>query len=176
MTALASSIIIILNRQYRSKKQEMPVKEKFAADSMLGRLAKWLRVLGYDTVYLGTYGPGVIKQIIAEGRLFLSRRKGTEKVYSNTILIDAVCVGDQLAELKEKVNLTSDRSEWFSRCLICNTLLRDAATDDALNNVPEYVFHNNLSEIRLCPLCVKYYWQGSHRKRMIRQLEEWGFS
>ncbi len=155
--------------------QVMTLNEKFVADSMLGRLAKWLRILGYDTVYRGTYGPGMLEQLITGGRLFLSSRKGMEKVYSNTILIDAVCVGDQLAELKKKVNLAADSSEWFSRCLICNTLLRDAATDDALNNVPEYIFHNNLSEIRVCPLCVKYYWQGSHRKRMVRQLEEWGF-
>lgn len=151
------------------------MKEKFLADSMLGRLAKWLRVLGYDTVYLRAHGYGSIEEIIREGRFFLSREKKLEYVYNNIIIIDADCVKDQLAELKKKTGLAPDRSHWFTRCLMCNTFLKDADPDEARNNVPEYVFYSNLSEIRFCPSCVRYYWQGSHRKRMARQLEEWGF-
>lgn len=148
---------------------------RFVADSMLGKLAKWLRVLGYDTLYQPYYGHGVIDQLLKEDRRLLSRREETSNQYSNSILLHADIAGEQLAELKDMVNLAPDRSNWFSRCLICNALLRKAQPDEARENVPEYVFYQNMAGIRSCPSCGRYYWPGSHRARMIRQLREWGF-
>ena len=59
----------------------------FVADSMLGKLAKWLRVLGYDTHYQGYYGPGVIAQLVKDNRLLLSRHNETVNRYLGTLLI-----------------------------------------------------------------------------------------
>jgi hypothetical protein len=148
---------------------------KFVADSMLGRLAKWLRALGYDTHYQPFYKGGIIKQLTPRGRMLLSRQRSSIIQYPNSMLIHADHVKDQLHEMKKQINLTSDRSKWFSRCLICNVLLKVAEAGDARENVPEYIFYQSPSGIRACPSCGRYFWPGSHRERMIRQLEKWGF-
>lgn len=149
---------------------------KFVADSMLGKLAKWLRVLGHDTHYQRYYSAGTINQLVDEGRYLLSRHRETAKQYNNVLLLHSNNVGDQLAELKELVDLASARSKWFTRCLICNDLLENVQLNKAQENVPEYVFYHNASGIRHCPSCARYYWPGSHRKNMVRQLEKWGFT
>lgn len=150
---------------------------KFVADSMLGKLAKWLRALGYDTCYQRYYRPGVIDLLVVEeDRRLLSRHKDMSDRYGNAVLLCANRVGEQLAELKDKVYLAPDLSSWFSRCLICNALLKEPSRDAARENVPEYVFFQNMTGIRFCPSCGRHYWPGTHRKRMVRQLEEWGFS
>jgi hypothetical protein len=150
------------------------VEIKFIADSMLGRLAKWLRVLGYDTLYQPFYKQGVIGASVGEGRKLLSRHRPTVTRYSNSMLIRSDRVKDQLCEMKTAGIITSERSKWFSRCLRCNIPLQEAEGTDARENVPEYVFYQSASGIRFCPSCGRYFWPGSHRERMVGQLEKWG--
>ncbi|MBW1910464.1 MAG: hypothetical protein JRJ11_13150 [Deltaproteobacteria bacterium] len=151
------------------------METKFVADSMLGKLAKWLRVLGYDTHYQRHYSPGVMDELVKGSRLLLSRRRETVHQYTGALLLHGNAVGEQIAELKERLHLVPHRSRWFSRCLICNILLGDMQIDMAQENVPEYVFYQNISGIKYCPSCGRHYWPGSHRVRMERQLEKWGF-
>jgi uncharacterized protein with PIN domain len=189
-----SSIIINVNRQYNGTPFALcpgqrffiihmnnnpnisPTTVRFVTDSMLGKLAKWLRILGYDTHYQTRYTPGTLSALVKEGRILLSRHQGTVDQYPGSICIQPNLVGDQLAQLKKEAFFSQGRATWFSRCLICNTLLADAPVDEAREHVPEYVFHENINDIRYCPACKKYYWPGSHRKRMLTQLEKWGFS
>lgn len=148
---------------------------KFVADSMLGRLAKWLRVLGYDTIYRSCYQPHVIDLLVKDGRILLSRRKDLTGKYSNSVMIYENNVERQIVGLKRSMGLIPDHTKWFCRCLICNTLLQEIHPNDALGNVPDYVFHQNMKGIHYCPSCGRYYWPGSHKTRMLRQLEKWGF-
>ena len=150
---------------------------KFVADSMLGKLAKWLRMLGYDTYYQpGNYGPEDIDLLVKQGRILLSRRRITAKKYTDALLVCSHHVGEQLVEVKEGLLLSPDSRDWFTRCMLCNSRLKSVQEDDARENVPEYVFYHNMKEIRVCPSCGRYYWPGSHRTRMVRQLEKWGLS
>ncbi len=149
---------------------------RFVADSMLGKLAKWLRILGYDIQYQSCYQPGVIDQLVKEGRRLLSRHKEMSYRHSDAVLLHGSLVGEQLNELKEKGLLTHDQAKWFSRCLICNVLIEEVKTDKARENVPEYVFYQNMGVIKFCPSCGRHYWPGTHRKRMLGQLEEWNFT
>jgi uncharacterized protein with PIN domain len=148
---------------------------RFVADCMLGKLAKWLRVMGYDTHYQSYYRQEVLDQLIGDGRYLLSRNYATVRRHRNALLVHGDRVADQMAELKTRLDLTPDPSIRFSRCLICNVELEAALPDEAKNRIPEYVFYGNTTKIRLCPCCGRYYWPGSHRERMLKQLHLWGF-
>ncbi len=150
---------------------------KFVADSMLGKLAKWLRVLGYDTYYQPyDYRAEEITHLVKQGRILLSRQRLTIKKHSSSLLLQCNRVGEQLVEVKEALHLSPESQAWFSLCLICNVGLKPAREDVARENVPEYVFYHNMKDIRICPSCGRYYWPGSHRTAMIKQLESWGIS
>ena len=98
---------------------------RFLVDSMVGRLAKWLRVLGYDTHYQTCCPPDVMETLLREGRILLTRhRKRAEKSGHTAVLIHGNQVKEQLLGLIGELHLEPDRSGWFSRCLICNTLLK----------------------------------------------------
>jgi uncharacterized protein with PIN domain len=149
---------------------------KFLADSMLGRLAKWLRVLGYDTHYQAYYPRGAIRDLLGEERRLLSRNRRLLTFFPETLMIQANQVGDQLREVATITGRTPDKSAWFCRCLICNELLKTADVEEARERIPEYVHYQGLSKIQTCPSCGRCFWPGSHRERMIRQLSEWGFA
>ena len=151
------------------------MEERFLADSMLGKLAKWLRIMGYDTHYQSYYGESVLQYFVLEGRVLLSRHRKTVQKYPNSQLILSDHVKDQLQEMRDRGRLTQGREWWFSRCLRCNAPLTKAKAEDARENVPEYVFFQDPIRIRFCPSCGRYFWLGSHRESMRRQLEEWGF-
>jgi len=148
---------------------------RFIADSMLGRLAKWLKVMGYDTHYQPLYIEDVIGHLVHEGCWLLSRHRPTVDHYPNSLFIHSDHIRGQLHEMRSSDLITTDRSKWFSRCLICNVTLNVAESEDVRESVPEYIFYQNITGIRSCPSCGRYFWPGSHRQRMIMQLEEWGF-
>jgi uncharacterized protein with PIN domain len=152
------------------------VEVTFLVDTMLGKLAKWLRVMGYDTLYQSSYGQDTSdRPNKKKERLFLSRNEQRVRQYPHSLLIRSDRVNAQLQEIKNADHLTQDRSAWFSRCLICNLPLDAIAIEDAGENVPEYVLYQGDVIIRFCPSCKRYFWKGTHRDRMIKQLEEWGY-
>ena len=151
------------------------MEARFIADSTLRRLAKWLRVMGYDTICQPFYRKGPITELVREGRIFLCRQQATVTHHPFSLLIRSDHLKAQLHEMEDKGAITPERSRWFSRCLICNTLLVAANAVVARQNVPEHVIHQSLPLIRFCPSCSRHFWPGSHRERMNRQLEEWGF-
>jgi uncharacterized protein with PIN domain len=148
---------------------------RFLADVMLGRLSKWLRVMGYDAYYLSHYREGLLERLVGEGRRFLSRREKLVEQYPDAVWIQSDHVHEQLQELKDKAGLATDRSKWFTRCLLCNALLKKASPETSLESVPDYILHQEVPGIRSCPVCGRLYWPGSHRTRMALQLKKWGF-
>ena len=148
---------------------------RFIADSMLGRLAKWLRVMGYDTHYRPVCQDDMIDHLVRGGCLLLSRHRPTIDQYRHSLLILSNHVKEQLHEIRAEGYLTADRSRWFLRCLTCNLPLREVAVEDVREDIPEYVFYQNITELRFCPSCGRYFWPGSHKNRMLKKLEEWGF-
>jgi hypothetical protein len=148
---------------------------RFIADAMLGRLAKWLRVMGYDALYRQCRDPEGINQLVAEGRILLSRRRGILERHETAVLLTADRVGGQLLELKHRLHLSPDPVDWFTRCIRCNRPLEMVSRERAREGVPDYVFQQAGPDIRFCPSCERFFWPGSHRERMLRQLETWGF-
>ncbi len=151
------------------------MEARFIADSTLRRLAKWLRVMGYDTICHSFYRKDAITEFVCEGRILLCRQKATVTQHPSSLLIRSDHLEEQLHEMEDMGAITPDRSRWFSRCLVCNMLLEEADATVALQNVPEHVFYQSPPVIRFCPSCSRHFWPGSHREKMKRQLEKWGF-
>jgi uncharacterized protein with PIN domain len=149
--------------------------EKFVADAMLGKLAKWLRMMGYDTHYQPRYGPDRIRSLVSEGRVFLTRNTRWDRHFDRVVFILSDNVGEQLGQLRKEGFIEVNREMWFTRCTLCNQILCETPAEAARENVPDYVFLEHPSGIRFCPSCRRFFWPGSHKQRMITRLEAWGF-
>ena len=134
-----------------------------------------MRVLGCDTIYRRRYGPGALDHWTGHGRVLITRDRKTIARFKGSVLITEDRVGDQIKEVRSAVSLAPDPSRYFTLCLVCNEALKSVGAEEPMDNVPEYVFYQNPSSIRRCPSCLRYYWPGTHRARMLRTLEAWGF-
>lgn len=150
-----------------------PLETRFVIDVMLGRLSKWLRVMGYDTHYQPFYGAGFIDALIRDGRLLLSRNRRMTELYTPSLFIKTDHVRTQLQEIIKKGYLTPDDSRWFTRCLVCNIPLKKIPIEEAKAQIPDYIYTQNNPDIHLCSSCGRYFWPGSHKTRMMKQLSEW---
>jgi uncharacterized protein with PIN domain len=143
---------------------------RFVVDAMLGRLARWLRVLGYDALYSsGADDAALVRRALAEERILLTRdvelarRRGVR-----VILISDDRIGPQLREIVEILHLSAH--EAFSRCINCNAPLVEFDRARARDLVPPYVFATQ-TRFRRCAECGKVYWRGSHWAHMRATLE-----
>lgn len=150
------------------------MEDRFVAEPMLGKLAKWLRMIGYDVIYLRSYREEDLVRLVDTGRRLLSRRPQAQRHHAGAILIRSDHVGEQLKELHSLGRIKLDRSKFFTRCLRCNVLIEESDPEAAKTGVPDYVYDENPSGIRRCPECGRFFWPGSHSNRMLRQLGGWG--
>ncbi len=138
---------------------EDATKPMFAVDQMLGSLAKWLRMLGYDTIYDKTMDD---KQIAAaaraDNRFILTRDKELSKE-PGALLIESEELEAQLTAVREKFGLKF--SEDTIRCTQCNGALVSLPKEEAKGSVPEGAFASN-DKFWKCGGCGKVYWRGSH--------------
>lgn len=148
----------------------------FAIDTTLGRLAKWLRIMGLDAHYQHSYKKIEIENLLKEGRILLTRNRTLKDHLKPSILIYSDKVQNQLMELKEIGLLPVTSDNWFQRCILCNIPLKSAQISDAQGRIPEYIISQNIEEIHHCPSCNRYFWPGSHRTRMLKQLKDWGLA
>jgi uncharacterized protein with PIN domain len=146
---------------------------KFVADAMLGRLAKWLRILGYDVTYVASSDPeSLINQARSEGRVVLSRnRRLLDKAGGlKILLIDSDHWREQLSQVLRACRLRPGKGR-FQRCILCNRRLRSLEKEKMEGKVPDFVFAHQISFFG-CPQCGRIYWQGSHSSAMSRIAEE----
>jgi len=138
---------------------------------MLGTLARWLRALGYDTLYFGQVDDRDLRQVaIREDRVLVTRdRRLALLAWPRACLITAEALDEQLAEAVAALGLATDEERWLSRCLDCNTPLTPRTREEVRGRVPERVLttHEVFSD---CPGCGKVYWPGSHADAMLERL------
>lgn len=144
---------------------------RFLADAMLGGLARWLRVMGFDAAYdPSVQDPELVALADAEGRVLLTRDRHLlihlRPVRGLLITGDAPLT--QLHEVIIACNLARP-AELFTRCLVCNTMLRAATICEIANLVPDRA-RSLPGPVRRCPGCGRVYWPGSHVRRMRRTL------
>lgn len=140
---------------------------RFVLDAHLGKLAKYLRMLGFDTLYRNDFEDEEIIGIAAsENRILLTRDK--ELLRSGHLrcgyYIRAVNKHEQLREVVRKFGL-SDLFKSFTRCMTCNSELVPLPKEDARVEIPEDIFRV-FDEFYACPSCRKIFWKGSHFARM----------
>jgi len=144
---------------------------RFAADRMLGRLVKWLRVIGQDVIY-GPHltGYGLIRAARQENRLILTRDRGLEKKHPpEFIFVASDRYGEQLRQVIEACGLKPWDS-LFTRCLTCNSLLQAKSKTSVREIVPPYVFSTQENFV-WCPKCRRVYWPATHHNRMVEELK-----
>jgi len=140
---------------------------RFICDVHLGKAAKLLRLLGFDTLYRNTYTAWEIVRVAeAECRIILTRDRGLLKRKNGTscLGIRATNAREQIREVVKACGLR-DRIRPFSRCLICNTPVIPVSRHEALTDAPPRV-RGSFTEFCRCPGCGRLYWPGSHYRRM----------
>lgn len=158
-----------MNRKRQNDANPSPEDIKFLVDASLARLAKWLRLLGYDTAVFGKEaGRVMMRQAEAEDRVLLTRRRDMiERQFSGTLfLITDVSAGKQLHAVIERFSLDVDRQKMFRICLECNEKLSAVEKEDVRDLVPPYVFEN-CTQYNQCPRCQKIYWMGTHPRNAM---------
>ena len=149
---------------------------KFAADRMLGRLVKWLRIIGQDVIY-GPHltGYGLIRAARAENRLILTRDRGLkQKQPPAFLLIESDHYRDQLRQVVSECGLRLGE-QMFTRCLECNSVLQAKPKRALENVVPPYVFSTQ-EEFFACPDCRRVYWPATHHQKMLQELRNLALS
>ena len=142
---------------------------RFLADSMLGRLARWLRILGFDCAYEADVSDeALVRRAVAEGRTILTRDRALPDEWrvAGIHLVRSEGAHEQIVEVLSHFGL-ADGVRLFRRCNRCNALLYAVPTHEVSDRVPADVLARQ-PEVRVCPSCGRVYWQGSHTRRMER--------
>lgn len=145
---------------------------KFILDVHLGRLAKYLRLCGFDTLFSALYDDREIVDIaLREARVIVTRDrlliKGARE--AKGYLVKSQYHDEQLREVFEELKLR-DRVRLFSRCIACNSLLEDVRKEEIADRLLADT-RKYFSVFRRCPSCDRIYWEGSHYDNMKKSLE-----
>jgi uncharacterized protein with PIN domain len=148
---------------------------KFICDDNLGKLAKWLRTLGYDTLFsLDIEDTELVSKALKENRIILSRDTELRRFRSAEKILLLLSNNKPLEQLKEvlkKYHLKPDEKSLFTRCIVCNEILVSVPKKDAENKVPPFVFKTQESFV-YCSGCDKLYWGGTHVKNLKKKIVE----
>jgi hypothetical protein len=144
---------------------------RFAADRMLGRLARLLRLLGYDTEYSPAMATSQLQEIARRGERIVLTRGHAEKRFPdvrNVFSVKNENAPEQLREVVDHFELDARAGLW-TRCTLCNGSIAPVEKAVAATLVPPKVFEVYDAFFR-CASCGHIYWQGSHVERILKNL------
>ncbi len=143
----------------------------------MGKLAKWLRIMGYDTLFFsGSDDSHMVAKALAEGRVILTRdtaimkRRVVTSGRLQAILINSDAPEQQMRQVIDTLKLDLQFKP-FTLCIECNQSLAERSQEQMKDLVPPYVFQTQ-SQYMECPTCHRIYWRGTHWQAMTRKLEE----
>jgi len=148
---------------------------KFMVDTNVGKLARWMRMMGYDAAFFEEGDDAeMISKALKEDRVLITRDSHITERWVTTsgrlrvLLVESDRPENQMREVIDRLGLTSN-FEAFTRCLECNQTLEARSKETVKGRVPPYVYrtHSNFLE---CPACGRIYWRGSHWEAMRRKL------
>ncbi len=145
-------------------------------DVNVGKLAKWLRILGYDTLFINDLSDDeLIRIAMDEGRVLLTkdtrmlRRRVAYSDQLKLVMIRDDDVKEQLRQVVQALNLDCGLKP-FSICLECNQPLLAREKEQVRDLVPPFVFRTQTQYME-CPSCHRIYWRGTHWQRMKKDLD-----
>jgi uncharacterized protein with PIN domain len=147
---------------------------KLLCDHMLGSLAKWLRILGFDTYYpdVSFDDDAVLDIAQQQNRVLLSRDKQLiqrgKKAHLAVLEIQTTNLLEQLTCVLSKIPV--DEHTILTRCTLCNSPLQSIEKTKVKRYVPQKVY-NTRPEFWYCPVCQKYYWMGTHYENMMEKID-----
>jgi uncharacterized protein with PIN domain len=145
---------------------------RFAADRMLGRLARWLRILGADvTCDPSLTGAEALRRARSEGRVFVTRDRRLRTAH-DAFYLEGQLFRDQLREVIARYPF-DPRRRAFTRCASCNTALREVDRHVVARRVPAFVFAAH-ERFALCDSCNHVYWNATHRERALAEIAAMG--
>jgi uncharacterized protein with PIN domain/sulfur carrier protein ThiS len=145
---------------------------RFVVDAHLGRLAHYLRMLGFDTLFENDLGDRELARISAEERRILltgDRALLMHRTITHGCYLRSHIPGEQLEYVVERLDLCS-LIQPFTRCMECNGLLQTVSREDVFDQLPDNI-RLTQDEFRCCGECGKVYWKGSHYERMVLVIE-----
>ena len=146
---------------------------KFIVDCMLGKLAKWLKILGFDVVYFSKIGDSDLLALAQkEDRILLSRDNGLIQKSKDikTLFIENEDWNTQVRQVLNEFDLWYEVRP-YSRCIECNIELKDLPKKRARNLVAPFVYEQ-ADSFALCPQCGRVFWKGTHHQDMEFKIEE----
>lgn len=154
---------------------EFPLrKTRFIVDVNLGKLTKYLRLLGFDSLYKNDYSDKQITEIsINQERIILTRDIGLlkRKQVNRGYWVRSAIPKEQIREIVQRFDL-KNRINSFTRCLVCNGIItvvgKTTIIDQLLPNTKKY-----FTQFYQCTNCKKIYWRGSHYDNMIKHIQQW---
>jgi uncharacterized protein with PIN domain len=157
-------------------KPEKILSLTFFADSMLGKLARWLRMLGYDTAYFRDLEDEVlIELVLHENRWLLTRDRYLAKrkvLRGRHTLHTSDYLPEQLVQLHRELHIALVVDEDTTcRCPECNHILEPTTVKDVHQLVPMYIARHH-TKFKWCPCCSRVYWPGTHWAHFLDQLEQ----
>ena len=143
----------------------------FAADRSLGKLAKWLRIMGFDTDYESDTSSRFFLEKLEKKRVLLTRTQKIKKMFADHRMVFIVSndLTEQLKQVINEIGLTIEDIRLFSRCIQCNISIIDIDKDSVFGFVPDYVWETQ-ERFQRCPQCDRIYWSGSHSKRSLQKI------
>lgn len=152
------------------------MRPRFIVDTNVGRLARWLRMMGYDALFINKIDDeGLIAIGLKEKRVLLTkdtqimRRRVVTSGKLKALLIEGDNHKAQLHQVVKAMNLDFEGRQ-FTLCLECNEPLIPRGKEEVGDLVPPYVFQTQSHYVE-CPRCHRIYWRGTHWQRMKRELE-----
>ena len=145
----------------------------FAAEKTLGRLTKWLRLLGFDTRYESEEAGKKFIETLEKNRILLTRTRRIQNQFASRqlIFVESDHLAQQLNQIFRELSLKASQTRPFSRCLQCNAPIAMVEKASILGQVPDYIFETQ-DRFHKCTECDRIYWRGSHTRRSLEKIQQ----
>ena len=145
----------------------------FAAEKTLGRLTKWLRLLGFDTLYENNLADKKFIDALENDRILLTRTQRIRNQFASRriIFVESDHLEQQLKQIFRELGLKPDQTRPFSRCLLCNVRIVAVSKNCLWGLIPDYIFETH-DHFNQCPQCNRVFWPGSHTRRSLAKIQQ----